>query len=160
MRSSHVFTAALVLACTGAAAAPAFAAGNVLVQIDHTVPVRLSGGASMVVIANPSIADASLTDGRQFVITGRNYGTTSVMVFDSAGRAIYNSAVTVSAPSSNHVSFYRGPIVQNLTCASHCERSAMPGEPAAVYQPYSTAAQDYATRAKSAAAAEGSGGPP
>jgi hypothetical protein len=151
MRSSHLFPAAIAAVCLAGVAAPAFAAGAVTVHIDEATPVQLSGAASQVVVANPSIADATLLDRHRIMIMGRTYGTTNVMVFDGSGRAIYNGSVTVAAPVSNHVSFYRGPAVNNYTCAGHCERTPMPGEAQPQYQQYSPSIQDYATRAKAAA---------
>jgi hypothetical protein len=150
MRAPYALVAGVILTCS--IAAPALASGGVVVTIDQSVPVRLSGTAAQVVVANPAIADASLLSRGQIAINGRTYGTTNIMVFDAAGRTIYNGLVTVTSPSSNQVALYRGAVSHHFTCASHCERTPVPGEPSeGVYQPYANAVRDYADRSKAAA---------
>ncbi len=137
----------LALVGTLALAAPASAA--ITARIDEATAVTLSGSAANVVVGNPAIADVSIVDRRRIAVLGRAYGTTNVMVFDAAGRIIYNSLVTVTSPSAGHVSMFRGPIVHNYTCGPRCERTPMPGEPSdGVYAPYSQPYKDYSDRAK------------
>jgi len=155
MRAQLALVASIVL--SAAAATPALAAGGLMVTIDQSAPVRLSGSAAQIVVSNPTIADATIVDHHQIVISGRTYGTTGIMVFDAAGRTIYNGAVTVTSPSSNQIALYRGTTPHHFTCSgAHCERTPTPGEPdSGVYNPYASSVKDYADRAKAAASAAG-----
>lgn len=149
MRSIAKLLVPLIAAAGCLAAAAPAAARGVLARIDEATAISLSGQAASVVVGNPSIADASIVDRRRIAILGRSYGTTNVMVFDAAGRVIYNGIVTVTSPSSGHVSVFRGPLVHNYTCGDRCERTPMPGETNdGVYQPYSQPYKDYSERAK------------
>jgi hypothetical protein len=146
-RSASLLAPMAALAAVLAIAAPA--AAGVLAHIDEATAISLGGAASSVVVGNPAIADATIVDRRRIAVLGRSYGTTNVMVFDAAGRVIYNGLVTVGAPSAGHVSLFRGPLVYNYACGDRCERSPMPGEMnEGVYQPYSQPIKDYADRAK------------
>ena len=141
-----------LLALVGTLALAAPAAAGVIARIDEATAVTLSGSAANVVVGNPSIADVSIIDRHRIAVLGRSYGTTNVMVFDAAGRVIYNGLVTVTSPSAGHVALFRGASVHNFTCGPRCERTPMPGEQAdGVYTPYSQPYKDYADRAKPAA---------
>ena len=141
-----------LLAIAGALAFAAPAAAGVTARIDEATAISVAGSAANVVVGNPAIADVTIVDRQRIAILGRSYGTTNVLVFDAAGRVIYNGLVTVTSPSAGHVSMYRGIAVHNYACGPRCERTPMPGEPSeGVYQPYSTAYKDYADRAKASA---------
>ena len=111
-RSASKLAPMAAFAAVLALAAPA--AAGVLAHIDEATAITLGGSASSVVVGNPSIADATIVDRRRVAILGRSYGTTNVMVFDAAGRVIYNGLVTVGAPSAGHVSMFRGANVYNF----------------------------------------------
>ncbi len=141
-----------LVALVGTLALAAPASAGIIARIDEATAVTLSGSASSVIVGNPSIADVSIVDRRRIAVLGRTYGTTNVMVFDAAGRMIYNGLVTVTSPSAGHVSLFRGAAVHNYTCGPRCERTPMPGEPAdGVYTPYSQPYKDYADRTKAPA---------
>lgn len=138
----------------------AFAGGSSLaVHLDETLPVTLSGAAGQIVVANPSVADVTLTDRRHLMILGRTYGETSVVVLDGVGRRIYATTVTVTPAMAGHVSVFRGAEVYNYACNDRCERTPLPGEDTAVYQHAVTAYTEYPNRAKGAAATASGGNP-
>jgi hypothetical protein len=132
----------------------AFAApgAGVSVHIDETAPITLGAAAGQVVVANPSIADVSLTDRRHLMILGRGYGRTSVTVLDGVGRRIFETTVNVAPAATGRVSLFRGVEVYNYACSDRCERTPMPGESQAVYQGAAAPYTDYAGRAKTASA--------
>lgn len=136
-----------------ALAAPAMA--GVTVNIDETTPVTLGGTAGQVIVANPSVADVSLTDRRHMMVLGRSYGVTSIVVLDPMGRRIFETTVNVAPLPVGRVSLFRGTEVYNYACSDRCERTPMPGESSGVYQSAVTPYTDYSARAKSAAAGGG-----
>jgi len=138
-----------LLALVGALTFAAPASAGIIARIDEATSVSLPGSASSVIVGNPAVADVSIVDRRRIAVLGRTYGTTNVMVFDAAGRVIYNGLVTVTSPSAGHVSLFRGSAVHNYACGPRCERTPMPGEPSeGVYTTYAPAYKDYADRAK------------
>src|SRR4051794_32831970 len=98
-----------------ALAAPAAAA--VAVTIDQTAPVSLGAPVSQVIVANPSIADVSLTDRRHMTILGRSYGVTSIVALDASGRRIFETTVNVAPAMGGRVSLFRGTEVYNYACS-------------------------------------------
>lgn len=148
MSLARVLLAVALAAPSLALAAPG---GGVSVHIDEATAVTLSGQAGQVIVANPSIADVSLTDRRHLMILGRGYGSTSVAVLDGAGRRIFETTINVAPAATGRVSLFRGVEVYNYACSDRCERTPMPGESNTVYQSAAPAYSDYAGRAKTAA---------
>jgi Flp pilus assembly secretin CpaC len=108
------------------AAAPALAQ-SIDVPIDQSRRVTLSGVAASIAVGNPAIADVTVMDGRNLLVTGKGYGVTSLLALDRNGRAILERRVVVSAPDEGRVSVYRGPNVQEYACGSVCERAPAAG---------------------------------
>src|SRR5262249_36053245 len=129
-------TALAALAGAAVLAEPAVAA--VIVHIDQNTLVELKVPAGNVVVANPAIADVSLTPPSKMAILGRAYGLTNIIVTDRMGRPIFRQEVNVAAAPTGRVSLYRGVLVNNFACTPHCERTPMPGEEkTTTYEPYS-----------------------
>ena len=138
-----------LLALVGALSLAAPASAGIIARIDEATAVTLSGSAASVIVGNPAVADVNIVDRRRIAVLGRTYGTTNVMVYDAAGRLIYNGLVTVTSPSAGHVQLFRGAALSNYTCGPRCERTPMPGEPSdGVYTVYAQPYKDYADRAK------------
>ncbi|WP_425277512.1 pilus assembly protein N-terminal domain-containing protein [Methylobacterium nodulans] len=55
-----------------------------------------------VVIGDPKVADATHTNVNTLVITGKELGTTSIILFDSNGRTILNARVQVVSGADVH----------------------------------------------------------
>ena len=138
-----------MLALAGALILAAPASAGVVARIDEATAITLTGSAASVIVGNPAVADVNIIDRRRIAVLGRTYGTTNVMVYDAAGRLIYNGLITVTSPSAGHVSMYRGTLVHNFTCGPRCERTPMPGEESStVYNPFAQPYKDYSDRAK------------
>lgn len=113
------FSALVCLACASAAQAQ-----QLSIEASKTVPLRLSGAASSIVVGNKNIADVAVHDDRLIFVTGKSYGTTNLMVFNKAGEEVYSAEVVVTANSSNLVTVNRGGQNQTYDCAPVC-RSAL-----------------------------------
>jgi hypothetical protein len=116
-----IFTAVFTLAFT-AIAAPAFAQ-SLVVPIDHSMRLGVSGQAASVVVGNPSVADVTVVDTHTLFVSGRGYGETDVVVLDRAGRTLYSGDVIVAAAGGGRASVYRGADRTDMACAPACSVS-------------------------------------
>lgn len=126
-----IFAAVLTLA---AAAQPALAQMSIAVPIDQSRRLALPAAASDVAVGNPGVADVTVVDERNLLITGKGYGVTNVLALDKAGRTIFERMVVVSAPLEGRVSVYRGAALQEYACQTTCEK-AVSGQTAAAPAP-------------------------
>ena len=112
-----------------AAALPAPAAeSSVTVAIDQTRVLRLDRPAAVVVVGNPSIADATLTDSGTAFIMGKTFGVTNVIALDAQGNEIVNARIVVTSSGARTVTVVRGNQQFTYACAGRCERVMMPGD--------------------------------
>lgn len=111
-------------ALTSLVIAGAATAQQLSIEASKTVPLRLSGPASSIVVGNKNIADVAVHDERLIFVTGKSYGTTNLMVFNKAGQEVYSAEVVVTANSSNLVTVNRAGQSQTYDCAPVC-RSAL-----------------------------------
>lgn len=118
MRRLSIAIAAAVLFC----AAPALAQ-TISVPIDQSLRLALPAAAANIAVGNPGVADVTVVDERNLLITGKGYGVTNILAMDRAGRTIYERQVVVSAPGGAHVSLYRGTALQEYACEASCARA-------------------------------------
>ena len=85
------------------------AAAELVVPIDHSVRLAVSGQAASVVIGNPQVADVTVVNSHTLFVSGRGYGETDVVVLDHMGRTIYSGDVIVAA-GGNPLSALAGSI--------------------------------------------------
>lgn len=120
----RLLASTLAAALLAAAAFPALAQNRGLdVEIDRAQRIQLRGAASSVIVANPAVADVTMVDASTLYVTGRGYGSTEVVVVDAIGRTLYQSVVTVTAPSSGHVRVWRGGAATEMSCGAGCAPS-------------------------------------
>lgn len=108
--------------------AGAAGAQQLSIEASKTVPLRLSGSASSIVVGNKNIADVAVHDERLIFVTGKSYGTTNLMVFNKAGEEIYSADVVVTANSSNLVTINRAGQNQTYDCAPVCRAALTLGD--------------------------------
>ena len=106
-----------------AAMAGAAAAQTLVVPIDHSTRLNVSGSASSVVVGNPQVADVTVVDSHTVFVSGRGFGETDVVVLDAAGRTLYAGEIVVGSPNVGRVSVYRGQARTDMACAPGCEVS-------------------------------------
>ena len=145
----------LVAVLTTLAAAQPATAQSLPIRIDQAARVSLSGTARDVIIGNPAVADVTVIDGRNLIVTGKGYGITNLLVLDGRGRTILDRQIVVSASDDGRVTMYRGPGLFNYSCAPRCERTPMPGETDSAYQESSGPYTSAAARATGAAKPQG-----
>ncbi|MEQ9437068.1 pilus assembly protein N-terminal domain-containing protein [Hyphomonas sp.] len=116
----NILTKSCALALAGSLFAATAAAGQLSVEANKTIPVRINGEAASIVLGNRNVADVAVHNENLIFITGKTFGTTNLMVFNKAGDQIYSTDVVVTVNSSNLVTVNRSG--QNFTydCAPEC----------------------------------------
>lgn len=103
-------------------------AENLVVGIDKSRTLQLSGEASTVVVGNPMIADAHLAERNLAVIVGRTFGQTTLLAIDAEGKVITNTSITVGDRNHAGVNLYRGNSRVSLSCAPECREPFITGD--------------------------------
>jgi Flp pilus assembly secretin CpaC len=129
-----------LLACVLAAGSllPHFARAQdemLRVYMDHARILRLDRPVSKVIVGNAQVADVTVADPKTIVLTGRNFGTTNIVLLDADGNAIVDERILVSIDEGNTVRVYRQTDRSVLSCTPNCEihaqQSSAPAAPAA-----------------------------
>jgi Flp pilus assembly secretin CpaC len=97
------------------------------VVIDYARLLRLDEDAKTIVIGNPAVLDATLSDGRTVVLTGKAKGTTNLIVLDENAREVENLLVNVV--QGRHVmTVYRGIVKETYNCIDSCTPMTAPAD--------------------------------
>ena len=91
------------------------------VMVDRAKVMRVSRPASMIIIGNPAIADATIKDSQTLIITGKQYGITNLIVLDAEGEPIADEVLNVATSLENQVVVYKGANRETLSCNPSCE---------------------------------------
>ncbi|MDX3977327.1 pilus assembly protein N-terminal domain-containing protein [Shinella sp.] len=117
--AAKLATAAFVIVST---AAFAFAEEPLMrVYMDHARVLKLDRPVSKVIIGNADVADATVADSQTIVLTGRNFGTTNLVLLDADGNAIVDERILVSIDEGNTVRVFRQTERSVLSCTPNCE---------------------------------------
>jgi Flp pilus assembly secretin CpaC len=114
----------------GAAALVACAAhaGHVTVEAGKAKAIKLNVNAESVIIGNPNIADVAVHDDKLLFVTGKSFGTTNLMIFDSDGNTIHSSDVVVTANTTTWVSVKRAGDNYTYDCSPACRPTLSAGD--------------------------------
>lgn len=107
-------------------------AADITVPIDQSRRLPVGGSAASIMIGNKDIADVRAIDTRTLMVVGKKQGVTNIVVFDAAGRTLYEGEVVVSAPTGSMVTVYRGARAEEFSCSPYCQSSAASSTPAPV----------------------------
>ncbi len=102
------------------------ASSSLTVEIDRSTRLSLRGPASSIIVANPRVADVTLTDASTLFVTGKGYGSTEIIAMDAAGRTLLQTQVVVGGASSGSVRLWRGAQVTDVACGTTCSPSQRP----------------------------------
>lgn len=91
------------------------------VYMDHARVLRLERPVSKVIVGNAKVADATVADATTIVLTGRNFGTTNLVLLDADGNAIVDERILVSIDEGNTVRVFRQTDRSVLSCTPNCE---------------------------------------
>jgi len=161
MRSGHLaILAALagaLISGTAAAAAADNANTPIQVVVDQAKVMHIARPADIVIIGNPAIADATIQDNQTLIITGHSFGTTNLIVLDSAGQPIADSMITVAPQDNQVVTVYSRSARQTFSCTPDCAPVLAVGDSSSVFD--SVNAQVQSQNSLSSAAAGGATAP-
>jgi hypothetical protein len=138
MRTAFALSLLLIAAPLAAHAA------GITVPIDQSRRLPVGGVAASVVVGNKDIADVRAIDSRTLMVVGKRQGVTNIVVFDVAGRTIYDGEVMVSAPTGSMVTVYRGASAVEYACSPYCQSTAPDAGTAPVAQTAPTVTQSSA----------------
>jgi len=120
MTIKHSLTGILFLVSFACGAGQAAAAQPLVLYTDQSKIVDLARAPGVVVVGNPSIADATI-QGRRVFLHGRSFGTTNVIVLDEDGDQLADFEVDVQLGGRNNVSLFKAGSLQSYVCAGDCE---------------------------------------
>lgn len=105
-----------------AATAGATWAATINVGVNEARRIMLGGTAANVVVVDTKVADVSMFDAHSVIVTGKDFGSTGLLVTDRAGHTLLDTQVMVSSPDAGHVSYFAGPgLVSDYACGAHCQ---------------------------------------
>lgn len=114
--------AAFVFALCGSPAAVAGESG-LNVTMNHAKVLRLDRPVSKVIIGNAEVADVTVADSMTVVLTGKNFGSTNLVLLDADGNAIADERISVSVDEADTVRLYRQADRVVLSCTPTCEQN-------------------------------------
>ena len=101
------------------------------VFVNHAKVVKLAEPAATIIIGNDGIADATVKDATTLGVTGRQFGTTNLVILDVDGEPIVDERVVVRKDEGQSVRLFRpaggGIDTLELQCSPVCALSGAPG---------------------------------
>ncbi|WP_324764812.1 pilus assembly protein N-terminal domain-containing protein (plasmid) [Sinorhizobium meliloti] len=94
--------------------------GVVRVIVDFARMLLLAQPASTLIIGNPAIAQATLSDDKTVVLTGRTPGSTNLIVIGADGAQVANVILDVVAAGGRLVTVDGGEGKTTYSCAGRC----------------------------------------
>ena len=93
--------------------------------VNHAKIIKLAEPASTVIIGNNEIADATVKDALTLVLTGREFGSTNLVILDEAGEPIVDERLVVRKDEGDTLRVYTpvengGVTISELACSPLC----------------------------------------
>ena len=95
--------------------------------VNHAKIIKLAEPASTVIIGNNAIADATVKDALTLVLTGRQFGTTNLVILDEDGEPIVDERLVVRKDEGDTLRVFSpteggggGIEVDELACSPVC----------------------------------------
>ncbi|MFC5444998.1 pilus assembly protein N-terminal domain-containing protein [Rhizobium halophytocola] len=98
--------------------------GALHVFMDHARVLKLDRPVSKVIVGNSKIADATVADEKTIVLTGRDFGTTNLVLLDNDGNAILDERIQVSIDEDNTIRLFKSTARIVMSCTPICEAQA------------------------------------
>lgn len=100
----------------------------VKVTLNQITLIKLEDKIADALIGNPAIADITIQNNSTFIITGKSYGRTNIILLNKDGDTIFNKWVYVDDDSRNVVRIQRGGARLSYTCAPNCQPTPTLGD--------------------------------
>ncbi len=95
-----------------------------LITVNHAAAVTLSDKAAVVMIADPEIADVVNERNNLMFVVGHKPGATNLLVYDNAGKRLFEREVVVTPPDAGTVTITRQTDQTDYLCNPRCAFSA------------------------------------
>ncbi len=96
------------------------------VVLDKARLMRLDKDASIVMVANPAIADVAIESSRMIFVLGRQIGETNFFVLDAQGNEIFQADLVVVPNLDRAVTLYRNTAEETYSCEPRCQTVTTP----------------------------------
>ena len=90
------------------------------VDLNHSGLLRLPLPASAVIVGNPNVADVAVHRSDTLLVLGRGYGSTNLLVMDTAGRVMADYQIVVGMREAGIVRIHNGGARQTYSCTPDC----------------------------------------
>lgn len=101
---------------------------DIKVRINEVTLVTMNEKIADALIGNPAIADITIQSSSSFVITGKSYGNTNIILLNKAGKPIFNRTISVDDTSQNIVRIQKGTARVSYTCNPNCQPTPTLGD--------------------------------
>ena len=98
------------------------------VTLNQITLIKLKEKISDALVGNPAIADITIQTGKSFIITGKSYGRTNIILLNGKGETIFNKSITVDDQNENVVRIHRGIARVSYTCSPNCQPTPTLGD--------------------------------
>jgi len=98
------------------------------VKINQITLVKLKSNIADALIGNPAIADITIQNSKSFIITGKSYGNTNIILLNKKGETIFNKSISVDDQQENIVRLQRGNARVSYTCSPTCQPTPTLGD--------------------------------
>lgn len=98
------------------------------ITLNQVTLVKLNEKISDAIIGNPAIADITIQNNSTFIITGKSYGKTNIILLNNKGETIYNKSIFVDDDTKNMVRIQRGSTRLSYTCNPNCQPTPTLGD--------------------------------
>ncbi|WP_026617043.1 pilus assembly protein N-terminal domain-containing protein [Ensifer aridi] len=95
--------------------------GVVKIVVDFVRTLVLARPAGTLIIGNPAIAQATLSDDKTIVLTGRSPGLTNLIVLGADGAELANVTLDVAAAGGRLITVDEGDGRAMYSCSGRCE---------------------------------------
>jgi Flp pilus assembly secretin CpaC len=82
---------------------------------------RISRPADTIIVGNPDVLSATIQDLQTVVLTGKNFGTTNMIVLDAEGEAILDELFVVEDNERSTVRVFSGAQPTTFACSESCQ---------------------------------------
>ena len=90
--------------------------------------LRLSGPAASISLGNQNIAEVGVIERDLLLISGKLFGTTNLLVFNTDGEVIYSGDIVVTTNTANLVTVNRGGSAYTYNCSPECRKTIQLGD--------------------------------
>lgn len=98
------------------------------VTLNQVTLVKLNDQIADALIGNPAIADITIQTGKSFIITGKSYGRTNIILLNKKGETVFNKTIAVDDQQEKIIRLQKGGARVSYTCSPNCQPTPTLGD--------------------------------